>query len=83
MVEIGVGREGAFDGRAIGKVSDSLFEFRDVVDKERVDRAPKEEGGDSKASSVGGGGGGMASEEESLDTWPRLLLDCDLMWLGR
>lgn len=62
VVEIGVGLEGAFDGGAIGNVSDSLFEFRDVVDSERVERAPNEDGGDSKASSVGGGGGGIASE---------------------
>lgn len=83
-VEMGVGLEGAFDGNAIGKVSDSLFELRDVVDNERVERAPKEDGGDSKASSVGGGGGGgIVSEEESLDTWPRMLPDCDLMWPGR
>lgn len=83
VVEIGVGLDGAFDGKAIGKVNDNLFEFRDVVDNERVDRAPKEDGGDSNASSVGGGGGGIASEEESLDTWPRLLPDCDLRWTGR
>lgn len=65
VVEIGVGLEGALDGRAMGNVSDSRFEFRDVVDKERVERAPKEDGGDSKASSVGGGGG-IASEQESF-----------------
>lgn len=84
VVEMGVGLDGALEGRAIGRVSDNLFELRDVVDKERVDRAPKEEGGDSKASPMGGGGGGgMASEEESLETWPRLVPDCDLRWTGR
>lgn len=83
VVDIGVGLDGAFDGRAIGNVNDNLLELRDVVDRERVDRAPNEDGGDSNASSVGGGGGGIASEEESLDTWPRLLPDCDLRWTGR
>lgn len=76
VVEIGVGLEGAFDGKAMGKVSDNLFEFREVVDSERVERPPKEDGGDSKTPSTGGGG--IASEEESRDMWPRLLPECDL-----
>lgn len=68
VVEMGVGLDGAWVGSAIGSVRDSLFEFREVVDADRVERAPKDEGGDSKASSVSGGG--SVSDLESLDTCP-------------
>lgn len=67
VVEMGVGLEGACVGRAIGSVRDSLFELREVVDSDRVERAPNDEGGDSKASSVGGGGSDTVSDLESLD----------------
>lgn len=83
VVEIGVGLDGAFVGRPIGSVRDSLLEFRDVDDRERVDREPpNDEGGESKASSVaGGGGGGNISDLESLDPW-RVLAEADLEWPG-
>lgn len=68
VVEIGVGLDGVCVGRAIGRVRDSLLELRDVVDSDRVERAPKEDGGDSKASSVDGGG--TVSGLESFDAWP-------------
>lgn len=67
FVLIGVGRDGEFDGGAIGKVNESLFELRDVVDSERVDRAPNEGAGDHRTSSTGGGGGGIISGTEALE----------------
>lgn len=80
VVEMGVGLDGACVGRAMGSVRDSLFELRDVVESDRVERAPKEDGGDSKASSVGGGG--IVSDLESFDAWPlpAEALDRDLAW---
>lgn len=82
VVEMGVGRDDTFVGRAIGNVRDSLFELREVVDRERVERAPNDGGGDSKASSVGGGcGGGIVSDLESLGAWPLAdTADRDLAW---
>lgn len=78
FVLIGVGRDGEFDGGAIGKVNESLFEFREVVDSERVDRAPNEGVGDPRASSAGGGGGGIVSGTEALELcllWPDKVLE--------
>lgn len=66
VVEMGVGREGALVGRAMGSVRDSRFEFREAEERDRVERAPKEEGGESKAMSVGGSG--VVSEREGRDT---------------
>lgn len=77
FVLIGVGRDGWFDGGAIGKVNDNLFEFREVVDNERVDRAPNEGAGDHRASSIGGGGG-IVSGTEALELcllWPEDVLE--------
>lgn len=84
VVEMGVGRDGAWVGSAIGSVRDNLFEFREVVEADRVERAPKDGGGDSKASSVSGGGSGMVSDLESLDTCPLRAdtADSDLAWPG-
>lgn len=65
VVEMGVGLDGACVGRAIGSVRESLFELREVVDKDRVERAPNDDGGDSKASSAEGGG--IISDLESFD----------------
>lgn len=78
FVLIGVGREGKFDGGAIGKVNESLFEFRDVVDSERVDRAPHDAGDQRASSAGGGGGGGIVSGIEALELcllWPDKVLE--------
>lgn len=69
VVQMGVGRDGSCVGRAIGRVRESLLELRDVVEAERVERDPKDCGGESKNSSTGGGGDGcIVSDLESLDT---------------
>lgn len=80
VVQIGVGRDDSCVGKAIGSVRDSLLELRDVVESERVEREPKDCGGESKNSSTGGGGGGcIVSDLESLEIW-RLAPDSDLEW---
>lgn len=67
-VQIGVGLDGSWVGRAIGSVRDSLLELRDVVEADRVERDPKECGGESKYSSIGAVGEGcIVSDLESLD----------------
>lgn len=86
VVVIGVGRDGSFVGSAIGKVSDSLFEFRDAVESDRVDRAPNDGAGDHKTlpSSIDMGGGGIDSGAGAgvLEAW-RVWPERSLEWMTR
>lgn len=82
VVVMGVGRDGIFDGGAIGRVSESLLEFRDAVESDRVDREPNDGAGDHRTllSSIGiGGGGGIGSGGDVLETW-REWPERDLEW---
>lgn len=62
----------------MGSVRDSLLELREVVESDRVERDPKDCGGELKNSStVGGGDGCIVSDLDSRDVW-RLAPDSDL-----
>lgn len=71
VVVMGVGRDGKLVGGAIGKVKESLLEFRDAVDNDRVDREPNDDTGDHRMlpSSMGIDGGGIGSGAEALEAW--------------
>lgn len=78
-VQMGVGLDGSWVGRAIGSVRESLLELRDVLESDRVERDPKDCGGESKNSStVAGGDGCIVSDLESREMW-RLAPDSDLV----
>lgn len=75
VVVIDVGREGMFVGGAIGSVKESLLEFREAVDSDRVDREPNDDTGDHRTlpssmdMDMGVGSGGIGSDAEVLETW--------------